>query len=215
MKAVIIFLGLLIITGLTLSGCKQTYTQNSTNSNSSLNTEYGTANTNYGNSTMANSMPEMSNMDEISASDDTDFLNEAAEGGMAEVELGKLATTKAASPEVKKFGQLMVDDHSKAGNELKALASKKGLTLPTETDSSHKATIDDLRNRVGADFDKEYVESMYEDHTHDVAAFEEESRSATDPDVRAFASKTLPTLRKHLEMITAIRNKMGGNNANK
>jgi putative membrane protein len=148
------------------------------------------------------------NMDKGSTSDDSDFMNEAAVGGMAEVDLGKLAASKASNAEVKKFGQLMVEDHTKANNELKALAAKKAVKLPTETDAEHKSTMDDLKGRNGADFDKEYVENMYEDHKQDVAAFEDEAQNASDPDVRAFASKTLPTLKKHLDMITSIRNKM-------
>jgi putative membrane protein len=206
MKAIIT--GLILIVGFTINGCKKSYTQDNSNSNNTISNEYGMANTNYGNSATENSMSETSNTEENSASDDNDFMTEAAQGGMAEVELGKLAASKATNAEVKKFGQLMVSDHSKANGELKALAAKKGVTLPTDTDSEAKATIDDLKGRSGADFDKEYVENMYEDHKHDVAAFEDEAQNASDPDVRAFASKTLPTLKKHLDMITAIRDKM-------
>ena len=119
-----------------------------------------------------------------------------------------MAVTKAASPEVKKFAQMMVDDHTKANTELKELAQKKGVQIPAETDSSHKSTMEDLRNLVGAEFDKEYVENMYDDHKHDVAEFEDQSENASDPDVKAFAAKTLPVLRKHLEAIEAIRSKM-------
>jgi putative membrane protein len=142
------------------------------------------------------------------ADETKDFLTEAAQGGIAEVELGKMAVTKAASPDVKKFAQMMIDDHTKANAELKELAQKKSIQVPAETDSSHKSTMEDLRNLVGADFDKEYVEDMYDDHKHDVAEFEEQSESAADPDVKAFAAKTLPVLRKHLEAIETIRSKM-------
>jgi putative membrane protein len=127
---------------------------------------------------------------------------------MSEVELGKMASTKAASADVKNFGQMMVTDHSKANDELKALATKKGWKLPAEVDSSHKSTADDLRNRVGADFDKAYVEEMVDDHETDVKAFEDKAKNATDPDLKAFAEKTLPTLRKHLDAIKAIQAKM-------
>jgi putative membrane protein len=134
---------------------------------------------------------------------------------MSEVELGKLASTKAANAEVKKFGQMMVTDHSKANEELKALATKKGWTLPTESDSSHKSTLDTLKNKSGADFDKEYVEEMVDDHVTDVKAFEDKAKNATDPDLKAFAEKTLPTLRKHLDAIKAIQAKMASAPANK
>jgi len=144
----------------------------------------------------------------VTATSDPDFVNEAAIGGMSEVELGKMASTKAANAEVKKFGQMMVTDHTNANNELKALAAKKGWKLPTDVDSNHKATADDLRNRVGADFDKAYVEEMVDDHETDVKAFEDKAKNATDPDLKAFAEKTLPTLRKHLDAIKAIQAKM-------
>jgi putative membrane protein len=144
----------------------------------------------------------------VTGGTDNDFVEDAAVGGMAEVELGKMASTKAANAEVKKFAQMMVTDHTNANNELKALAAKKGWKLPADLDSSHKATMDDLRNRVGADFDKSYVEEMVDDHETDVKAFEDKAKNATDPDLRAFAEKTLPVLRKHLDAIKAIQAKM-------
>jgi putative membrane protein len=135
-------------------------------------------------------------------------VNDAAIGGMAEVELGKLASTKATNAEVKKFGQMMVTDHSAANNELKALAAKKGWKLPTDLDSSHKSTLDELKGESGSNFDKEYVEEMVDDHEEDVKAFENKANNATDPDLKAFAQKTLPVLRKHLDAIKAIQQKM-------
>jgi putative membrane protein len=142
------------------------------------------------------------------AMSDTDFMREAAIGGMSEVELGKLASSKAAGSEVKGFGQMMVSDHSKANEELKALAAKKNVTLPTEPDAAHKSTMTALQAKSGADFDREYVSEMIEDHEKDVAAFQDKSQNASDPDVKAFAAKTLPTLRKHLEAIRTIQAKM-------
>ena len=102
----------------------------------------------------------------------------------------------------------MVDDHTKANTELKALAAKKNKTLPAELDSSHKSTMDDLKGKSGADFDQDYVEAMVDDHEEDVAAFEKQSQNSSDPDVKAFAAKTLPTLKKHLDAIKAIQAKM-------
>ena len=143
-----------------------------------------------------------------SAGSDEDFMKEAAVGGMAEVELGRLAATKAADPEVKKFAQMMVDDHSKANTELKTLAAKKNVTLPADLDAGKKSTMEMLRSKVGAEFDREYVEDMVEDHEKDVAAFESKAQGATDPDLKAWAAKTLPTLKKHLDAIKAIQAKM-------
>src|SRR5690349_5799966 len=84
---------------------------------------------------------------------DRTFVEKAASGGMAEVKMGKLAVDKGTSPTVKQFGQKMVDDHSKANDELKSIASKKNLTLPTEVDSKHQAAYDKLAKLSGSDFD--------------------------------------------------------------
>jgi putative membrane protein len=139
---------------------------------------------------------------------DNEFMMKAAQGGMAEVELGKLASEKATNAEAKKFGQMMVEDHSNANTELKALAAKKSVTLPTDVGSEHKATMDKLKTLSGAEFDKAYVEAMVKDHEKDVSEFEKQSTDAKDADVKAFAAKTLPTLKKHLEKIKEIQSKM-------
>jgi putative membrane protein len=151
----------------------------------------------------------------VTGTSDTAFANEAATGGMAEVELGKLASTKAASPDVKKFGQMMVTDHTKINTEFKALAAKKNWSLPSDLDSSSKSTLDSLKSRTGADFDKDYVEEMVDDHEKDVKAFEDKAKNATDPDLKAFVEKSLPTLQKHLDAIKAIQAKMNNAPANK
>jgi putative membrane protein len=117
---------------------------------------------------------------------------------MAEVELGKLATEKASNPDVKKFGQRMVDDHSKANDELKEVASSKGIPLPEKLSPKDEATKQRLSKLSGDQFDKAYMSDMVKDHTQDVAEFQKESTSATDPQVKDFAAKTLPTLKDHL-----------------
>lgn len=135
------------------------------------------------------------------------FMEDAAQGGMAEVELGKLASSKAQDPEVKKFGQMMVTDHTKANAELKALAAKKNFQLPTDL-GSHKSDLDSMSKLSGAEFDQEYVDNMVDDHEDDVAAFQKMADSGTDPELKAFAAKTLPVLKKHLDAIKAIQTKM-------
>jgi putative membrane protein len=135
-------------------------------------------------------------------------MTEAAKGGMAEVELGKLAVGKAQNPEVKRFAQQMIADHTRANNELKTLAGKKSVTLPTDVGAEHKATMDKLSKLSGAEFDKEYVRAMVEDHEKDVKEFQTQSATSTDADVKAFAAKTLPTLQSHLTMIKGIQGKM-------
>jgi putative membrane protein len=136
-----------------------------------------------------------------------EFMKSAAHGGVAVVELGKLAGTNAQNAEVKSFGQMMVNDHSKANTELKSLAAKKNLTLPTDP-GPHASTIEDLKGLKGAEFDRVYVEAMVEDHETDVAAFQRQADNSSDPDVKAFAAKTLPVLKTHLERIKGIQSKM-------
>jgi putative membrane protein len=131
---------------------------------------------------------------------DKDFMQTAAKDGMMEVEMGKMGQKQAKNAEVKKFATRMVTDHSKANAQLKALAKKKGVTLDTSAPKEHK--IDD------ANFDKEYMDQMVEDHEKDVKAFEEEAKDGSDPDVKAWANKTLPTLKKHLELAKQIQGKL-------
>jgi putative membrane protein len=132
------------------------------------------------------------------AMSDKKFVREAAEGGLAEVELGKLATEKASSEEVKKFGKRMVDDHSKANEELKEVASSKGLNLPKDISPKDKMLKERLAKLSGTAFDKAYMTNMVKDHKKDVADFSREGSSGADPDVKQFAAKTLPTLKHHL-----------------
>ena len=141
---------------------------------------------------------------------DNNFVMKAAQGGMAEVKLGQLAVDKASSEDVKKFGQTMVDDHSKANDELKQIAAAKGINLPDSLDGKHQATYDRLSKLSGAAFDRAYMKDMVADHKEDVSEFRKESTKGTDPEVKAFATKTLPTLEHHLEMAqsteAAVRN---------
>jgi putative membrane protein len=135
------------------------------------------------------------------------FMKDAAQGGMAEVEMGKLASQKSQNPEIKKFGQMMVTDHTAAGNDLKALAAKKNITLPNDT-GSHKSTIDSLSKESGADFDKAYVKEMVSDHESDLKEFQKQAQNSSDPDVKAFAAKVVTVIQKHLAAINDIQAKM-------
>jgi putative membrane protein len=143
------------------------------------------------------------------AAADTAFAKEAAIGGMAEVELGNLAKTKASSSDVKQFGDRMVNDHGKANDELKQWAQQKNVTLPTTLDAKHQATRDRLSKLSGDAFDKAYMHDMLMDHQKDVAAFKRESTSGKDADLKAWAGKTLPTLQDHLKMAQDTAGKVG------
>ena len=141
---------------------------------------------------------------------DQKFVMEAAMGGMAEVELGRLATERAANADVKAFGQKMVDDHSKANEELKAIATQKSIMLPVELGPKHKAMKNQLSKLNGAAFDRAYVNMMVKDHVKDVSEFEKAANTAKDADIKGFASKTLPTLQEHLQMIKDLSGKVSG-----
>ena len=131
---------------------------------------------------------------------DQAFVMKVAKGGLAEVQLGQLAADKASSDEVKKFGQRMVSDHTKANDELKGLAQRKNITLPTDVDAKDKATHDRLAKLSGAAFDRAYMQHMVTDHRMVVNEFKKESTTGKDDDVKAWASKTLPTIEEHLKM---------------
>ena len=139
---------------------------------------------------------------------DQKFIKEAAEGGLAEVELGQLATEKGSSDDVKKFGQRMIDDHGKANDQLKQIASSKGVDLPSEPSAKNKATKDRLSKLSGEQFDKAYMTDMLQDHKKDIAAFRRESTSGRDQDVKSFATQTLPTLQDHLKDAQSIAPKV-------
>ncbi|MDQ3118450.1 MAG: DUF4142 domain-containing protein [Verrucomicrobiota bacterium] len=146
--------------------------------------------------------------DQVVTGGDLAFLNDAGPGGAAEVELGRMAGERAASAEVKKFAQQMIEDHSKAGEKLKKLAQQKKVTLPPEILPQAKQTKEKLAKLNGSEFDQAYVKAMVEMHVKDVTAFEAVSKTATDADVKAFATETLPTLKHHLEMIRDLAKTM-------
>lgn len=141
---------------------------------------------------------------------DRKFMTKAAAGGIAEVEMGKLAQQKASDDRVKQFGARMETDHTKANDELKSIASSKGVELPTAPDKKAQKTMDQLNGKSGADFDRSYMTHMVADHKKDIALFEKEANSGKDAATRAFANKTLPTLREHLQMAQDIHGSMKG-----
>ncbi len=143
------------------------------------------------------------------AASDAAFMKKAAQGGMAEVQLGNVGVQRAESPDVKQFAQRMVDDHSKANDELSQLAAKKGVDLPKDVDAKHKAAMDRLSKLSGAEFDRAYMRDMVSDHNEDVAEFERESRHTKDADLRAWIDKTLPVLKDHQQMAVATSSKVG------
>jgi len=140
--------------------------------------------------------------------DDADFAVKAANGGMAEVAMGKMAQQKGMSQEVKDFGAKMVTDHTKANDNMMALAKQKNITLPAAISNDEQKKMDDMAKKSGKDFDKAYVHEMVDDHNKDVKDFEDASKNLKDADLKAFATTTLPTLKMHQTMIKAIDKKM-------
>lgn len=138
---------------------------------------------------------------------DRAFIEKAAAGGMLEVEAGKLGQSKAQNADVKSFAAMLQSDHSAANDELKSLAEKKGVKLPTALPKKEQKKLDKMAK--AKDFDKTFVhEQGLEDHKHDIKDFEKASKDAKDPDVKAFAAKTLPTLQKHLQRAEEINKEL-------
>jgi putative membrane protein len=146
---------------------------------------------------------------------DTHFAREAAQGGMAEVKLGQLAQEKGSSDSVKSFGKRMVDDHSKAGDKLKEVATRENIPLPTDISAKDQGTYDRLSNLNGAAFDRAYARDMVKDHETDVAAFQKEANAGRDDSLKSFASETLPTLQDHLKQAKDMIRSVGGTSASR
>jgi len=211
-------LAVLLACGLVAIAVKGGIATRDQNSNQNSNSNTGSQNRNANRSANRNSgntgaKGEQTGMATMT-SQDRNFLMDAAEGGMLEVELGRVAAQKGTSEAVKQFGQKMVDDHGQANTELMSIATSKGVTLPTELDEKHRAHVTKLSGMTGAEFDREYSKMMLSDHNKDVSEFEKESTKGADPDLKAFAAKTLPTLQQHLEMAKALPGNERGNSGN-
>lgn len=131
--------------------------------------------------------------------DDSEFAVEAANGGMAEVALSKIAEEKATDPKVKEFAKQMVKDHTKANDELMKIATSKNITLPAAPNEEKQKAASDLGAKSGSDFDKAYIEQMDKDHQKTVKLFEDSRNEVKDPELKAFIDKTLPVIKAHAE----------------
>jgi putative membrane protein len=145
------------------------------------------------------------------SSADRTFMADAAAGGMAEVELGKLAAEKASQSDVKQYAQMLVDDHSTANATLAKITRDKGFAVPPHALKPQDQAIYDRLSKLSGDaFDRAYIKQMVEDHEKDIAEFRKESARGADADVKQFAASTLPTLEKHLEEAKTLQGKLGG-----
>ena len=136
------------------------------------------------------------------------FVKKAASGGMAEVELGKIGQMKATNPEVKMFGERLVTDHQKANDELKAAAREAGIEVPAKPDAEAQKHIDMFRDYKGENFDRDFMKHMVDDHEKDVKFFTRASTECKNPKLKEFATKTLPTLKEHLDMARKLQAKV-------
>jgi len=136
---------------------------------------------------------------------DQDFMLAAAQGGMTEVKLGELAATNGMRDDVKKFGQMMVKDHSAINDDLKALAAQKVVTLPDSLDAKHQGMVDKLTGLTGSDFDNAYIAGMVKGHKKDAKAFKAEAAETQDTDIKSFLDKSIPVVEAHLKCITAMK----------
>lgn len=131
---------------------------------------------------------------------DREFMMRAAQGGMAEVEMGRMTKDKASSQTVKDFGDRLITDHTKANDELKEIANKNGVDLPAEVDAKHRPELERLANLTGNKFDEQFMKTALRDHEKDTVEFQKEIDNGQNPDVKSFASKTLPIIQEHLRM---------------
>jgi putative membrane protein len=145
----------------------------------------------------------------VPSKQDADFMVKAASGGMLEVELGKLAQSNANRQGVKDFGAMMVQDHGKGGETLKALAMRKRIVLPDAVSNDQQKERDDLMKKRGSEFDRSYITLMVKDHKEDIDEFEKAAKDANDPEIRDFAQNTLPMLHHHLDSAQSLDKKIG------
>lgn len=169
-----------------------------------------TGNSNSGQTGNANRGGNSSGSTRTNNSADMKFAMTAAQDGMTEVELGRLAVQKGMSDAVKQFGQKMIDDHTNANQQLMQIASSKGMTLPTALDAKHQAMVAKFQALTGAGFDREYSKQMVKDHKKAVSLFQKEADRGADADLKTFASQSLPILQGHLSMAQALNGGMSG-----
>jgi putative membrane protein len=136
---------------------------------------------------------------------DTNFILSAAQGGMTEVKLGELASTNGMRDDVKEFGQMMVKDHTAINDDLKALATQKGVMLPDSLDAKHQAMVDKMAALTGSEFDNAYINGMIKAHQKDAKAFKAEVAATQDADIKSFLDKSIPVVEAHLQHVATMK----------
>ncbi|PXY43630.1 DUF4142 domain-containing protein [Flavobacterium hydrophilum] len=134
-----------------------------------------------------------------SKEDDSEFLVDATEINLAEIEIGKLAQTKSTNPEVKKFGKMLVDEHTKLASEVKTAADSRNFSLPTSITEEGKEEYNKLNEKTGLDFDKKFVDMMIDGHEKAIDKFTKAAENANDAEIKTWASKNVASLTAHLQ----------------
>ncbi len=199
-----VFISLVLFTIIVFTACENKDENGSTDTNNTTLTKSETDST-------RGDMPADPSANKMSTTpadkESTDFAMKAASGNTMEVEAGKLAQQNAKSERVKNFGSMLVTDHSKANDELKAIASANKITLPAALMPEHQKNIDMMSKMKGDAFDKHYMDMMVKDHVKDIDEFKKEANHANDDAFKSFAAKTLPVLQMHLDSAKAIHAK--------
>lgn len=157
----------------------------------------------------ANSPSTMSGQSTPNTMADRDFVKEALQGGMAEVQMGQLALQKSNNDQIKQFAQKMIDDHTQLGEQMKPVAQQLGIKEPKDISKKDKEIVAKLQNLNGDAFDKAYVQTMLKDHKHDNMAFKREAESGADPNVKQAATQGEQVISAHLQLIQQIAKSQG------
>jgi putative membrane protein len=199
-------LPILLVFGLFLAGCSSNNKAATPDNNSAQPaSSSAAANANSGNSSSTSSGPNAAN-----TNPDQDFVNNAAKGNRAEVQLGKMVAAKTKDPSVKQFAQMMVKDHTDALNKLQQVAQSKNITVPDGIPDDAQALQSKLSSDTGKQLDKDYMDGMVQDHQKDVQEFQQAINTLQDPDIKNWATTTLPTLQKHLDRAQQVDSKVNG-----
>jgi putative membrane protein len=139
---------------------------------------------------------------------DEDFVKKATQASLSQIRLGQLALKNGSTAQVRKLGQVMIDDHQKATDRLRSIATREGLTLPMDVTAEQQATIDRLTALSGSQFDSAYMDQVKSDHEAQIALFQDEAKNGSDAQLKHFAQSTVPSLRRHQQMASRPGSKM-------
>ncbi|WP_051312917.1 DUF4142 domain-containing protein [Sporocytophaga myxococcoides] len=152
---------------------------------------------------------------EVTVMDPKEFVQKAATGGMAEVEMGKLAVKNAKDKEVKSFAQMMVDEHTKANTELKKIATKQNITVPTSVGEEKTMMMNELKKKTGTEFDKAYIKDMVDSHKKMLDLFQKASTELKDTELKNYAATNIKTIQMHYDKATALESKLNATSSTK